>query len=151
MHRQWLEMRPKDYSNSVRYRIEGGLYLPAVDYIDALRLRTVMTNQFLTETMAGIDLLHLPATPYLPPTVEASDMEKSDSETLLGLFSRLTQFMRPFNFFGLPAISAPCGFSSAGLPLAYQLVGHPFAEATLLHAVNAYQSITDFHRALPKL
>ena len=151
MHRQWLETRPKDYSNSVRFRVEGGLYLPAVDYIDALRLRTVMTNQFIGETMAGIDLLHLPATPYLPPTVEASDMEKTDSETLLGLFSRLTQFMRPFNFFGLPAISVPCGFASSGLPLAYQLVGHPFAEATLLRAADAYQRATDFHRTLPKL
>jgi aspartyl-tRNA(Asn)/glutamyl-tRNA(Gln) amidotransferase subunit A len=151
MHRQWLETRPNDYSNSVRFRVEGGLYLPAVDYIDALRLRTVMTNQFLGETMAGIDLLHLPATPYLPPTVEESDMERTDSETLLGLFSRLTQFMRPFNFFGLPAISAPCGFAAGGLPLAYQLVGHPFAEGTLLRAVNAYQGATDFHRTLPKL
>jgi aspartyl-tRNA(Asn)/glutamyl-tRNA(Gln) amidotransferase subunit A len=78
-------------------------------------------------------------------------MERTDSETLLGLFSRLTQFMRPFNFFGLPAISAPCGFAAGGLPLAYQLVGHPFAEGTLLRAVNAYQGATDFHRTLPKL
>ena len=78
-------------------------------------------------------------------------MERSDSETLLTLFSRLTQLTRPFNFLGLPAISVPCGFSWSGLPLAYQLVGHPFAEATLLQAVDAYQRATDFHRVVPKL
>jgi aspartyl-tRNA(Asn)/glutamyl-tRNA(Gln) amidotransferase subunit A len=151
MHRQWLETRPADYSNSVRFRIEGGLYLPAADYIDALRLRGSMTAQFLAETMAGIDLLHVPATLHLPPTVEESDMEQTDSESLLTLFSRLTQFMRPFNFFGLPAVSVPCGFSAGGLPLAYQLVGHPFAEATLLRAVDTYQRATDFHRIAPNL
>jgi aspartyl-tRNA(Asn)/glutamyl-tRNA(Gln) amidotransferase subunit A len=150
LHRQWLETRPQDYSNSVRFRIEGGLFLAATDYIDALRLRGVMTAKFLAETMHGIDLLHLPTSPCLPPTLAESDMESADSETLLGLFSRLTQFMRPFNFLGLPAISVPCGFSN-GLPLAYQLVGHPFAEATLLHAVDVYQRATDHHRVVPTL
>jgi aspartyl-tRNA(Asn)/glutamyl-tRNA(Gln) amidotransferase subunit A len=150
LHRQWLETRPQDYSNSVRFRIEGGLFLPATDYIDALRLRGAMTAKFLAETMDGIDLLHLPTSPCLPPTLAESDMESADSETLLGLFSRLTQFMRPFNFLGLPAISVPCGFSN-GLPLAYQLVGHPFAEATLLHAVDVYQRATDHHRVVPTL
>jgi aspartyl-tRNA(Asn)/glutamyl-tRNA(Gln) amidotransferase subunit A len=151
MHRQWLETRPQDYSNSVRFRIEGGLFLPATDYIDALRLRGVLTAKFIAETMDGIDLLHLPASPCLPPTIAESDMERTDSEALLTLFSRLTQFMRPINFLGLPAISVPCGFSSGGLPLAYQLVGHPFAEAMLLQAADAYQHATDFHRVAPKL
>ena len=151
MHRHWLQTRPQDYSNGVRLRIEGGLFLSAADYLDALRLRGVMSATFIAETMAGIDLLHLPASAYLPPTVDESDMESSSSETLLGLFSRLTQFMRPFNFLGLPAVSVPCGFSSGGLPIAYQLVGHPFAEAALLHAVDAYQRATDYHRVVPKL
>jgi aspartyl-tRNA(Asn)/glutamyl-tRNA(Gln) amidotransferase subunit A len=150
LHRQWLDARPQDYSNSVRLRIEGGLFISAVDYIDALRLRGVMTAKFLAETMDGIDLLHLPTSPVLPPTIAESDMERADSETLLGLFSRLTMFMRPFNFLGLPAISVPCGFSK-GLPIAYQLVGHPFAEAMVLHAADAYQRATDYHRVVPTL
>ena len=77
-------------------------------------------------------------------------MESADSETLLGLFSRLTMFMRPFNFLGLPSISVPCGFSH-GLPIAYQLVGHPFAEATVLRAADAYQRATEYHRVVPTL
>ena len=125
--------------------------LLATDYIDALRLRAVITQAFLSDVMAGIDLLHLPASPSLPPTIAESDMEGADSEALLSLFSRLTQFMRPFNLLGLPAISVPCGFAPTGLPLAYQLVGHPFAEATLLRAAHAYQRATDFHRVAPKL
>ena len=110
-----------------------------------------MTERFLAETMDGIDLLHLPTSACLPPTLAASDMESADSETLLALFSRLTNFMRPFNFLGLPAISVPCGFSAGGLPIAHQLVGHPFAEATLLHAVDVYQGATEHHRVVPTL
>ena len=129
----------------------SGLFLPATDYIDALRLRGVMTAKFIAETMDGIDLLHLPASAHLPPTVQESDMESSSSEALLGLFSKLTRFMRPFNFLGLPAISVPCGLSSGGLPMAYQLVGHPFAEAILLQAADAYQRATEYHRVVPVL
>jgi len=151
LHRQWLESRPQDYSNGVRLRIEGGLFLPAADYIDALRLRGVLTQTFLADVMKGVDLLHLATSACLPPTLSEGDMERSDSETLLTLFGRLTQLTRPFNFLGLPAISVPCGFASTGLPLAYQLVGHPFAEATLLRAADAYQRVTDFHRAVPGL
>ena len=150
LHRQWLASRPQDYSNSVRFRIEGGLFLSAADYIDALRLRGVMTAKFIADTMHGIDLLHLPTSPVLPPTLAESDMESADSEALLGLFSRLTMFMRPFNFLGLPAISVPCGFAN-GLPIAYQLAGHPFAEAALLHAVGAYQRASEYHRTVPVL
>src|SRR4051812_8916794 len=51
LHRQWLETRPQDYSNGVRLRIEGGLFVSAADYIDALRLRGVMTEKFLAGTM----------------------------------------------------------------------------------------------------
>ncbi len=151
LHRAWLSERPQDYSNSVKFRIEAGFEISAVDYIDALRLRTALTDRFLADTMSGIDILHLPVSPGLPPTVEASNMEHVASETLLALFGRLTQFTRPFNLFGLPAISIPCGFSSDGLPLAYQLVGHPFAEALLLHLAGAYQRQTSFHEVAPKL
>src|SRR5262249_9436280 len=86
VHPQGFETGPQDYSNGLRLRIEGGLFLPVTDYIDALRLRGVMTAKFIAETMQGVDLLHLPASAYLPPTVEDSDMESSSSETLLGLF-----------------------------------------------------------------
>jgi aspartyl-tRNA(Asn)/glutamyl-tRNA(Gln) amidotransferase subunit A len=53
-----------------------------------------------------------------------------------GRFARLT---RPFNGLGLPALTVPCGFSAAGLPLAFQIVGRPFAEATVLRAGRAYE------------
>src|SRR2546430_17340384 len=60
-----------------------------------------------------------------------------------GRFSGLT---RPFNGLGLPAISVPCGFGSTGLPLAFQLIGRPFAEALLLRLGHAYQERSEERR-----
>ena len=65
-----------------------------------------------------------------------------------GAFSRLT---RPFNAYGLPALSVPCGQSKLGLPLAFQLVGRPFDEALLLRVGHAYQEAASWHYQRPAL
>jgi aspartyl-tRNA(Asn)/glutamyl-tRNA(Gln) amidotransferase subunit A len=66
----------------------------------------------------------------------------------MGRFSRLT---RPFNGLGLPALTVPCGFSADGRPFAIQIVGRPFAEATILRLGHAYQGVTDWHTRRPAL
>jgi aspartyl-tRNA(Asn)/glutamyl-tRNA(Gln) amidotransferase subunit A len=65
-----------------------------------------------------------------------------------GRFSRLT---RPFNGLGLPALALPCGFSRQGLPLAFQIVGRPFDEATVLRAGAAYEQAAGWYRRRPAL
>jgi aspartyl-tRNA(Asn)/glutamyl-tRNA(Gln) amidotransferase subunit A len=54
-----------------------------------------------------------------------------------------------YNLTGLPAISVPCGFTSAGLPIGLQLAGRAFEEATVLRAAQAYESATDWHTRHP--
>ena len=66
----------------------------------------------------------------------------------MGRFSRLT---RPFNVLGLPALSVPCGFSGDGRPLALQIAGRPFDEATVLRVGHAYERATDWHTRHPVL
>jgi aspartyl-tRNA(Asn)/glutamyl-tRNA(Gln) amidotransferase subunit A len=151
MHRHWLETRPNDYARQVRVRIEGGFYIPATQYLDALRLRGVLLGRFLKETMGDIDLLHAPVIPFPLPTIAETDVETETGSHVLDLVRRITAFTRPFNFLGVPAVSVPCGFDPAGLPIAYQLIGRPFAEALCLRAAAAYQSATEFHRIAPQL
>jgi aspartyl-tRNA(Asn)/glutamyl-tRNA(Gln) amidotransferase subunit A len=64
----------------------------------------------------------------------------------MGRFSRLT---RPINALGLPALSVPCGFSTAGLPIGLQLIGRPFDEALLLRLGHAYEQSTSWHTRRP--
>ena len=61
---------------------------------------------------------------------------------------RLTQETRIFNLLGLPAISVPCGFTEAGLPIGMQLAGAWWDEKRLIHIADAYQNATGWHRRL---
>ncbi|WP_165820262.1 amidase [Microvirga sp. KLBC 81] len=149
MHRQWLASRPQDYASNVRVRIEAGLAITAAQYIDALRLRTHFTRDFLHNTMDGIDVLHLPTIPFPVPRIEDTDVEAATGERVLEVVSGMTQFTRPISLLGLPSLNLPCGFSSDGLPMGFQLIGRPFAEARLFVVGHAYQTATDFHRQAP--
>lgn len=149
MHRSWIRERPQDYSNQVRSRIEAGMLIPATQYIDALRLRKLLTAAFMNTTMRNIDALHLPVITFPVPTI---DQTRADGgEAVRELVGRITALTRPVNLYGLPALSVPCGFDTGGLPMAFQLVAHPFQEGLLLNLAHAYQQATDYHLRLPQL
>jgi aspartyl-tRNA(Asn)/glutamyl-tRNA(Gln) amidotransferase subunit A len=151
MHRAWLESRPQDYSNQVRWRMEAGFFIPATQYIDALRLRTHHTASFLATTMDGIDALLLPTMAFTTPTRSETDVERRPGAAALAVLAGFSRFTRPFNLLGLPALSIPAGFDNGGMPVGLQLVGHPFTEATLYAIAHAYQAVTDHHRRAPGL
>ena len=54
------------------------------------------------------------------------------------------------NVFGIPALSFPCGFSSSGLPIGFQIYGRPFQESILFRVAHAYQQVTDWHARRPE-
>jgi aspartyl-tRNA(Asn)/glutamyl-tRNA(Gln) amidotransferase subunit A len=56
-----------------------------------------------------------------------------------------------FSFYGLPAISVPCGFTAAGLPIGLQISGAPFAEGTVFALAHAYEQATQWHTRRPAL
>lgn len=150
IHGPWLRSRPHDYSPLLRSRTEAGLLIPATQYIDALRLRSVLTARFLDTTMQGIDVLHLPVMPFPVPTLAQCDVDAQGGVAVRTLIGQLTRFTRPINLLGLPAVSVPCGFCRDGLPLAFQLVGHPFQEATLLALAHRFEQDTPHHQRLAR-
>jgi aspartyl-tRNA(Asn)/glutamyl-tRNA(Gln) amidotransferase subunit A len=149
LHGHLLRERPRDLGPFTRARLELGLRIPAYDYLQALRLRARMARAFSESVWGRVDLVAAPVIPEpAPPLTAALDGSVEEITVRQGRFSRFT---RPFNGFGLPALSLPCGFSRTGLPLAFQLVGRPFDESTVLRAGHAYQRATDWHTRLPAL
>jgi aspartyl-tRNA(Asn)/glutamyl-tRNA(Gln) amidotransferase subunit A len=148
MHRPWMES-DAPYANQVRSRMEAGFFIPATQYIDALRLRPHFVREFLDTAMASVDAVLLPAIPFPVPTLEETDVEQSGGPATLGMVARFTGLTRPFNTLGLPTLSLPCGFDANGLPIGLQLVGRPFDEAVLYRIGHAYQAATDHHRRTP--
>ena len=55
----------------------------------------------------------------------------------------------PFNITGQPALTIPCGFTHGGLPIALQIVGKTFDEATVLQIGHAYEVQTPWHTQRP--
>jgi aspartyl-tRNA(Asn)/glutamyl-tRNA(Gln) amidotransferase subunit A len=55
------------------------------------------------------------------------------------------------NLAGVPGVSIPCGFNSAGLPIGLQIIGKPFDEETVLRVAYAFEQLTEYHRRKPSL
>jgi aspartyl-tRNA(Asn)/glutamyl-tRNA(Gln) amidotransferase subunit A len=147
-HKRWMIERPQDYGPQVLMRLQNGLAMPAVSYLEAMRWRGPALAAHLA-AIAGVDAVLAPVAPAAAPTIAESDVGNSpDAEAMI---QRLTRFTRPVNYLGLPSLAIPAGFTSTGLPVGMQLIGRPFDEATLLRAGAAFQRATDFHARCPEL
>jgi aspartyl-tRNA(Asn)/glutamyl-tRNA(Gln) amidotransferase subunit A len=146
-HKRWLIERPQDYGPQVLMRLQNGLAIPGVSYLEAMRWRGPALAAYLT-AVAGVDAVIAPVAPVAAPTIAESDVGNSpDAEAVI---QRLTRFTRPVNYLGLPSLAIPSGFTQSGLPVGMQLIGRSFDEAMLLRIGAAFQRATDFHARVPE-
>jgi aspartyl-tRNA(Asn)/glutamyl-tRNA(Gln) amidotransferase subunit A len=133
----------------VRERLEAGTFNSAVDYIKALRLRTVLMEE-MRRVFQTCDVLMLPAG-NAAPKLDA-EIAVTDAPADPPLPPRPDSF-NIANVTGIPAIVLPCGFTAGppSLPLGIQFCAKPFDEATLFRLGHAYQSATDWHKRRPPL
>lgn len=133
----------------VRERLEVGGFNTAVDYIKALRVRTVLIEE-MRRVFRDCDVLMLPAG-NAPPRLEG-EIVGTDAATDPPLPPRPDSFNLA-NVTGIPAIVLPCGFTSGPptLPLGIQFCARHFDEAMLFRVGHAYQMATDWHKRRPPL
>jgi aspartyl-tRNA(Asn)/glutamyl-tRNA(Gln) amidotransferase subunit A len=147
MHKRWMIERPQDYGPQVLMRLQNGLAIPGVSYLEAMRWRGPALAAYLA-AVAGTDAVLAPVAPVPAPTIAESDVGNSPNAE--AVIQRLTKFTRPVNYLGLPSLSIPSGFAKTGLPVGMQLIGRSFDEAMLLRIGAAFQRATDFHAQVPK-
>ncbi len=137
-HAVTLEHTPDAYTPNVRLRLEMGRYVLAEDYVRALRGRQVLAAE-VEAALDGHDGLLLPtlAMPAVPLGTATVRVGAHD-EPVRTISMRLTQ---PFNLSGHPAITMPCGATSAGLPVGAQLVGRRQATPALLAVAAAMEPV----------
>jgi aspartyl-tRNA(Asn)/glutamyl-tRNA(Gln) amidotransferase subunit A len=145
-HKRWLIERPQDYGPQVLMRLQNGLAIPGVLYLEAMRWRGPALAAHVAAT-SNVDAVLAPVAPVAAPTIAESDVGNSPNAE--AVIQRLTRFTRPINYLGLPSLSIPCGFNGKGLPIGMQLIGRSFDEATLLTIGAAFQRATDFHERVP--
>ena len=147
-HRDLLASDGEKLYPPVRVRLEAGLFVSAADYLRAQQARSLFDRQ-ARELLEHVDLLAGPTEPVTAPLLLAERVQAGERE--VGTTGALTQYTRPYNLTGFPAISVPCGFSEAGLPMALQLAGRPFDELTVLRAAHAYEQATEWHSRRPPI
>ena len=146
VHERFLRERAHEYGADVRLRLSMGAMVSASQYLNAQRFRRLLCEQ-TAEAMGRLDVLVAPTTP-IPATSIGQELARIGNKQI-AVGTSLSRLTRPANMTGLPAISVPCGFSSEGLPVGFQIVGRPFEEATVLRVANAYQGATEWDRRVP--
>lgn len=143
LHRPLFEPNFDELDHNNKIRFLTGSIIPAQAYYKAQKIRAVLRQQIL-DALKKVDVLVLPTGPVTAPPVESVPGIESKEHSLTGLAGRIS-FTGPFNLAGTPAISVPCGFSAAGMPMGLQIVGKPFDEETVLRVAHAYEQNTDWH------
>jgi aspartyl-tRNA(Asn)/glutamyl-tRNA(Gln) amidotransferase subunit A len=141
IHQATLRERFGDYGELFRDRMALAALISGGDYVQAVRHRRELAAEFAT-AMADLNLAITAAAPSEAPAIDA-----------IGKFATFERPMltMPFNVTGTPAMSVCCGYSEAGLPLAFQLAGKPFEEGTVLRAAHAYEKATSWRSVRPRL
>jgi aspartyl-tRNA(Asn)/glutamyl-tRNA(Gln) amidotransferase subunit A len=137
----WFPARSADYGEDVRTRLEMGTKVSATAYLQALESRDKFIRQFhQAMTAAEVDALVVPTTPIAAPLIgeESTPIGKTNHPTR----ALLLRLNRPANLAGIPAVSVPCGLTSAGLPVGLQLIGAVTSEPFLLRIAQMAQETT---------
>ena len=145
IHKDYFANSPELYRPWMRERLAQAATADTASYVtDRFALERV--RRTVNDVFAEVDLLITPTTPGPPITIEAAS---NMSPTPAGeVWLRNT---RPFNAYGLPAISIPCGFTSAGLPIGLQIAGPRFGEGRVFRFAHALEQSTDWHKRAPAL
>ena len=116
--------------------LDQGRLVAATDYIHAQRLREVIVREFAS-VWESVDCLIAPTTPNTAPRVGETRIQLGGREEDVRLAT--TRLVRSLNLLGLPALSIPCGLSTAGMPVGMQIVGPAFEESLVLRVGAALE------------
>lgn len=145
----WEKLKPKanKLGYDVRLMFEFGELLRGTDYLHSQQIRTVITQR-MRKLFETYDALLNPTTPTPAPkigekTVAIRGKKEISTQEVVSRFTAL------YDLTGLPALSVPCGFTKAGLPIGLQIGGKAFDESTILKVGHAYEQKTDWHNRVP--
>jgi aspartyl-tRNA(Asn)/glutamyl-tRNA(Gln) amidotransferase subunit A len=138
-HAPYFAKTPELYQPPLRASLQRGSEVKAEAYGHALR-DVAQARRDIRKFFANVDAFVLPTMADPPFKVEDGLTRNVSSRNTL-----------PFDVFGIPMISVPCGFTSDGLPIGIQIGGAPWAEPTVLALAHAYEQATEWHNRHPNL
>ncbi len=116
----------RQIKNAWPNRFRAARFIPAIEYVQAQRVRTKMIND-LFQVLKSQDF-----DVYITPTYAGGNLTYT-------------------NLSGHPSLCLPNGFNKSGLPTSITFSGQLYAEAKLLATAKMYQDATTWHKKHPKL
>lgn len=146
-HAEYLENQQNHslYQKPTLQRIMAGAKISRMEYQQAIRQLT-LARKAIDAVFSDVDLLITPTSPVLPRTIR--NAEEQSGQAVPEMSARNTL---PFNFYGIPTITVPCGFSRKGLPIGLQISGPRLGELKVLALAHAYEQVTDWHTRRPPI
>lgn len=138
-HQDLLSERPESLGAYFRERMALGAFFTTADYLQAQRRRRTLSAG-MAAVFETVDVLITAITPGEAPAIDQVNPFLSYEKPLLS---------SPFTVSGGPAMSICSGYSQTGLPLAIQIAGKPFDEATVLRVAHAYEKETTWRSIRP--
>lgn len=136
--KSWELTAPED-----RWGCHSNLMIPAVDYIQAQRVRGV-GQRAMDKLLTGFDAVVSPTLAGLAPSNAKPFAESNPGYVGSPIGPAGTAC-------GLPSLTVPNGFSEEGLPTGLQFVGRAWDDEVILAIGKRYQELTDFHRRHPNV
>ena len=148
---EWLRERPEDYHVNTRIAFMAGNLIPGQVYYKAQKLRALIRQQVL-DLLDEVDVLIQPTSSAPAGKLDFTTGVASKEAAVQALVEG--SYRGPYSLSGAPALSIPCGYTDegeGGLPLALQIAGRPYAEATVLNVAYAYEQATPWHNRKPPI
>lgn len=136
VHEANIRKSGAQYDEELYERLESSKNLLAYQYVSAQQKRAELTNKF-NEVFNNADLLLTPTLPILPTDI--NQREVAIGSQIEPVRSAVLRLVAPTNYTGNPGLSVPCGLSTTGLPIGFQLIGKHETEALIYQFGDAYE------------
>ena len=143
----YVTKTPELYQPETLFRLRVGADIKTGDYIQARR-ELAQTRREIGRAFETVDVLITPTTPVNPPTIAEMSV---DMATSIEIGNRGIRNTSPFDVYGIPTISVPCGFTSTGLPIGLQISGPLGGDAVVLQLAHAFEQATEWHKRRPAM
>ena len=144
-HEPYVAQHPERYHPETLKRIRAGSEIGATAY-SGKKLELEQMRHAIRAEFPPVDVVVTPTVPRPAPSFAEAEAASGELRRLELVLLRNT---RPFNVLGLPALSLPCGFTQAGLPVGLQISGPPGGEGEVLRVALAYEQATEWHKQRP--
>lgn len=145
-HEEYITKDANHYMLPTRRALQSGGNVKIGEYVRS-KWKLEELRRTIDDSFATFDLVVLPTRRHTPRTIDAA-LKREENEKPRNPELENTQ---AFDYYGIPAISIPCGFTSAGLPVGLMIAGPRFSEGKVLALARAYQQATDWHKRQPPI